>query len=160
MKHESAGRLNSFLIFSSTIQSLVQKRCLWRRWENTARAKITSPNVAYRESYCVSGKYGWDVSNGNKKETDVYSWVICWRRAQAWCRSWDVTFDLPAWETQPLVPCHLLYKLQLTSCNKKNLVAMVSRWILIICCCCVETLYIYYSEAAEECAISPCLQWQ
>lgn len=44
-----------------------------------------------------------------------------------------MTFHLPAWETQPLVSCHLLYKLQLTSCNKKNLVAMVSRGFLMIC---------------------------
>ena len=55
------------------------------------------------------------------------------RRSQAWCRSWDVTFPLPAWETQPLVPCHLSYELRLTSCNEKNLVAMVSGWILMIC---------------------------
>lgn len=56
-----------------------------------------------------------------------------WRRSRARCRSWDVTFPLPAWETQPLVPCHLPYQLRLTSRNQKNLVAMVSGWILMIC---------------------------
>lgn len=44
-----------------------------------------------------------------------------------------MTFHLIAWETQPLVLCHLPYKPRMTSWNKKNLVAMVSSRILMIC---------------------------
>lgn len=74
-----------------------------------------------------------------------------------WCRSWNVTFHLPAWETQPLVLCHPLYKLQLTSWNKKNLVAMASSRILMICLeelLCRGFMETTQFNAAEECVIS------
>lgn len=76
----------------------------------------------------------WLVSNRRKRYKRV---PVSNLLEKAWCWSMrDVTFNLSAWETQPFVPCRLLYKLQLTSCSKKKLVAMVPRWISI----CLEVL--------------------